>query len=89
MISRILVEKVADKLFSGKVIIILGARQTGKSTLMRIIQKQVDKKTLYLDCDDPQTRAILQNQSTTNLKRLVSDNEIVFIDEAQRVENIG
>jgi predicted AAA+ superfamily ATPase len=89
MIARILNKKIKDKLFSGKVILITGPRQSGKSTIMRNLQKQTDKKSLFLDCDDPQTRNILQNQSTPNLLRLVSDNEIIFIDEAQRVENIG
>ncbi len=89
MIQRILKNTITEKLFSGKIIIITGARQTGKSTLMKQIQKEQNKKTLYLDCDDPQTRTILQNQSTPNLLRLIGDNEIIFIDEAQRVENIG
>ncbi|NOZ45239.1 MAG: ATP-binding protein [Chlorobi bacterium] len=90
MIQRILLNKLKDKFFSGKVIILLGARQTGKSTLMRYLQKQSEnKKSIFLDCDDPQTRSILQNQSTPNLLQLINDNKIVFIDEAQRVENIG
>lgn len=89
MIKREITNIIEKKLFTGKVIIISGARQTGKSTLMKHIQKTSDKKTLYLDCDDPQTRSILQNQTTPNLLRLLGNNEIVFIDEAQRVENIG
>ncbi len=88
MIQRSLQNSITEKLFSGKIIIITGARQTGKSTLMKQIQKQQDKKTLYLDCDDPQTRTALQNQTTPNLLRIIGDNEIIFIDEAQRVENI-
>ena len=56
---------------------------------MKQIQKEQNKKMLYLDCDDSQTRTILQNQSTPNLLRLIGDNKIIFIDEAQRVENIG
>lgn len=89
MITRILYNTIVKKLFSGKVIIILGARQTGKSTLMKEIQKSRNEKHLFLDCDDPQTRSLLQNQSTPNLLRLIGDNMLIFIDEAQRVENIG
>jgi len=88
-IKRSIEKKITEKLFSNKVIIITGARQTGKSTLMKQIQKEQNKKMLYLDCDDSQTRTILQNQSTPNLLRLIGDNKIIFIDEAQRVENIG
>jgi predicted AAA+ superfamily ATPase len=89
MIERQITKLIEEKMFSGKVILITGARQTGKSTLMKHIQEMSDKKTLYLDCDDPQIRSLIQNQTTPNLIRLLGDNEIVFIDEAQRVENIG
>ncbi len=80
---------IEEKLFSGKVIIISGARQTGKSTLMKHLLKVSDKKTRYLDCDDPQTRSLLENQSTPNLLRVMGNADLVFIDEAQRVANIG
>ncbi len=89
MIKRTLQDIISEKLFSKKVIVITGARQTGKSTLMKEMQKLTDKKTLFLDCDDIETRNILHNQTTPNLLRLIGNNELVFIDEAQRVENIG
>jgi predicted AAA+ superfamily ATPase len=89
MVNRYLFQIVKNKLFSGKLILITGARQTGKSTLLKHIQNVVKEKSLFLDCDDPNTRAMLQNQSTANLLRLVGDNKLVFIDEAQRVNNIG
>jgi predicted AAA+ superfamily ATPase len=89
MIKRQITDIVENKLFTSKVIIITGARQTGKSTLLKHIQKNNSKKSLFLDCDDPQTRSILQNQSTPNLLRLIGNSKLVFIDEAQRVENIG
>ena len=90
MIIRELQENITEKMFSGKTIIITGARQTGKSTLMKQIQQQyAGRKMLYLDCDDPQIRVMLQNQSTPNLLRIIGDNEIIFVDEAQRIENIG
>lgn len=78
-----------DKLFSGMVIIILGPRQTGKSTLLKQIQQETSGETKFLDCDDPQIRKLLENQSTPNLTRLNSGAEIIFIDVAQRLKNIG
>ncbi len=89
MILRSIEQSIIKKAFSGKAIIILAPRQSGKSTLMRSIRQKIDRKSLYLDCDDPQTRSLLHNQSTPNLIRLAGDNELIFIDEAQRVENIG
>ena len=89
MIQRSLLRSIEEKMFSGKIILIVGARQTGKSTILKIIQSSANRKTLFLDCDDPNTRALLNNQSTANLLRLVGDYEIVIIDEAQRVRDIG
>jgi len=89
MVNRFLFQHIKNKLFSGKVILLIGARQTGKSTILKKLEKEANKKTLFLDCDDPQIRDSLTNQSTPNLLRLVGSNDIVFIDEAQRVENIG
>ena len=43
----------------------------------------------YLNCDDPVIVRQLQNQSLNNLQRLLSNTDLVVIDEAQRVENIG
>ena len=89
MIDRSLNQTITDKLFKGKVIMLLGARQTGKSTLFRNIITKTGKKVLFFDGDDPQTRIMLKDQSTPNLLRMIGDNEIVIIDEAQRIENIG
>ena len=89
MINRKLYQIIQEKMFAGKAIIILGARQTGKSTLLRQIQQQTSETTRFLDCDDPQIRKLLEGQSTPNLSRLVADTRVVFIDEAQRVTNIG
>lgn len=89
MISRKLLTEIENKLFKNKVIIVLGARQTGKTTLIKELLKNVNVKSLYLECDDPNNRSMLENQSTPNLLRLAGDNKLLVIDEAQRVENIG
>ncbi len=89
MIERQLTSLLVEKLNTNKVIVLLGARQTGKSTLLRHIQSQLTEKSLFLDADDPMTRALLENQSTPNLLRLIGNHSYIFIDEAQRVKNIG
>jgi predicted AAA+ superfamily ATPase len=89
MIQRQLYNIIQQKLFKNKIIVIVGARQTGKSTLLKNIAKFTERPFLFLDCDDPDVKNMLQNQSTSFLLRLVKNKEIVFIDEAQRVENIG
>ncbi|MEO8712592.1 MAG: ATP-binding protein [Parafilimonas sp.] len=87
MIERIIQPNIQAKIGSGKAIIILGPRQVGKTTLIKNI---LDKKTyLFLDGDDPTVRNLLTNPNTEQLKRIIGSNKIIFIDEAQRIENIG
>jgi uncharacterized protein len=79
-----------DSLFQKKALIILGARQTGKTTLVKnILQTLPDYQTTYLNCDETVIRETLFEPSLVELRRIVSNNKIVVIDEAQRVKNIG
>ena len=61
----------------------------GKTTLLQAIMKDSERKVLYLNCDEPDIRPILENASSTSLKALIGDNALILIDEAQRVKNIG
>lgn len=88
MIERYLKTRIEQKLTSGKAIIVLGPRQTGKTTLLKNIAQKYEK-SLILNCDDPFLRDQLQNINTAQLRQLIGSNEVVFIDEAQRVKNIG
>ncbi len=88
-IDRVLQPKIEKHFFCGKAIIVLGARQVGKSTMLERITRQRDMTSLFLNCDDPDTRNMLTNINSTNLTLLIGKSKIVFIDEAQRVENIG
>ncbi len=88
-IKRKLDESVSKRLFRQKAIIILGARQVGKSTLMNHVTSRLDLPILNLNCDDPEVRTILTDINTVNLRLLLGQNRVVAIDEAQRVENIG
>lgn len=89
IIDRKLFPIVKEHLFRRKAIIILGARQVGKSTLMGKIVKDLGEPTLSLNCDDPDVRMLLADINSTNLRLLIGTNKIVAIDEAQRVDNIG
>lgn len=89
MIIRQLQERIETRMFAGKAIIVIGARQVGKSTLFRMIIDKQNLPTLQLNCDEPETRDMLSNTNIANLRLLIASNRIVMIDEAQRVENIG
>lgn len=87
MITRLLKQKIEARLGSGKAIIIVGPRQVGKTTLINGILE--NRAHLFLDADDPTIRNLLTNPNTEQLKSIIGKNKLVFIDEAQRIENIG
>lgn len=88
-IPRTIQNQIKNQMFQGKVIIIYGARQVGKTTLIKKIEKNSSKEVLYLNCDEPDIRQDLINKTSTELKTVLGDAELIIIDEAQRVENIG
>lgn len=89
MIKREIQKYIEDKLFREKLIIITGARQVGKTTLIKMMGQIYSDKQLYLNCDEPDIRLMLHEATSTKLKDIVGNKKLVFIDEAQRVKNIG
>ena len=89
MIKRTIQDEIEKSLFKGKAIIIYGARQVGKTTLILAIQKSASVPSIYLNCDEPDIRRSLSDKTSTELKMLVGGNKLVLIDEAQRVGTIG
>lgn len=88
LIKRHIQSQVQKVLDEGLVAIIYGARQVGKTTLAMQIAKN-HPNHLYLNCDDPTIVLQLTNKSAIELKAIIGSAELVVIDEAQRVENIG
>jgi predicted AAA+ superfamily ATPase len=89
MINRLLSKLILDNFGKGKAIIILGSRQVGKSTLLKHISEIKKEKVLFLNCDDINIKKSLEKQNFTDLQRIIGNNEMVIIDEAQRVRDIG
>ena len=89
MIKRTIKSTLLDSLFKGKAVIIYGARQVGKTTLMRDVERICGGSSLYLNCDEPDVRRALTERTSTELKALIGKTSLVLIDEAQRVTNIG
>lgn len=89
IIRRKIQENIEKSLFKGKIIIVYGARQVGKTTMVKEIQKNLFKDSLYFNCDEPDIRAIFTNRTSTELKSFLGDKKLIIIDEAQRVKDIG
>ncbi len=87
MYPRTLEKTIKESIGTGKAIIIVGARQVGKTTLIKKILAGEDY--LFLDADDPSIRQLLKNPNTEEIRTILGENKIVFVDEAQRIEGIG
>lgn len=88
MIKRDIEHILLKRWGKGKAIIVMGPRQTGKTTLLNKIALEKGKY-LLLDCDELIVREKLEKANLEDLKQLTGSYPIVFIDEAQRVKNIG
>ncbi len=94
LIRRQLQPIIEKNLFKGKAIVLIGARQVGKSTLFRQILDEPEMRdyrnsTLLLNCDDPEVRGLLEGASLATLRQLLGNSRIVVVDEAQRINGVG
>jgi predicted AAA+ superfamily ATPase len=80
---------VEAALFHGKAVVIYGARQVGKTTLVRDVLASLPGDALYLNCDEPDVRSALTRRTSSELRALIGGRRLVAIDEAQRVHDIG
>ncbi len=90
MIPRYIATNIIQRINqSDKIIVIYGARQVGKTTLIKTILKNDFGKVLEINADQLKYRDILSSADLTQIKRLVSGYDLLFIDEAQQVPDIG
>lgn len=92
MYKRAIFSTVCDLFFSGKVLVIVGARQVGKTTLCETVLEQFvskQKSVVYFNGDNPTDRAKLTNKNLNELIAQVDHADIIFIDEGQKITTIG
>ena len=78
---------ISESFDRDKVILLIGPRQVGKTTLILALLE--GKNALFLNGDDPTVRTLLDTPNTAQLQSLIAGHTYVFIDEAQRIPNIG
>lgn len=87
MIKRTVSEKIRSKIGRGKAIVVVGPRQVGKTTLIK--EQLSGEDYQFFNGDDPRVRSILSAPNTEEIRRLIGKKKIVFIDEGQRIKDIG
>ena len=89
-INRALFQPIKDKILaSSKIVVLYGPRQVGKTTLVRRILQEVPLKKLLINADQQQYVDVLSRRDLERMKLLVEGYELLFIDEAQRIPDIG
>jgi len=90
-INRAITDKLYKKILPNKVIVILGARRVGKTFLIQKLQKKLAnrEKCLLLNGEDFVTEELLLNKSLKQYRSLIGNNNILIIDEAQKIQQIG
>lgn len=88
MIARHLENNILPILESNKAIIIMGARQVGKSTLLRQMLGQ-RQDVIWMNGDELDVQEIFSNMTSTRIRAILGNKRILVVDEAQRIANIG
>lgn len=88
MIYRKILNEIQKVLFKKKAIVIYGPRQAGKTTLCKMLIEKAGRSVTWLSGDDADVRDFFCKPAVSSLKKLTL-NEILVINEAQRIENIG
>jgi len=88
MINRKIEKNIVENLFKGKVIIIYGARQVGKTTLVKKIADDYKGQSSYFNCDLISVQDALSIPEANRIKNFLGDHNIIILDEAQRIKNI-
>ena len=89
MINRKIEKNIVESFFKEKVVIIYGARQVGKTTLVKKIASKYSKDSSYFNCELASVQEALSIPEPKRIKDFLGNSKIIILDEAQRVKNIG
>lgn len=90
LINRSLLETITKSEKNGFISVIYGPRRVGKTILLeQIIQEHKGLKSIVFNGDTEETRNLLSSTSEIQLSRAVEPYDIIAVDEAQRIENVG
>lgn len=88
-IQRLLLTELQKSILPGKVLVLYGPRQVGKTTLAKDLLASTSLRTHFVNADELLYREALASQNLKTLNEVLGDAELLVIDEAQRVPEIG
>ena len=89
MLTRALQKLIEGRLDLQKVSLLIGARRVGKTELLKTIRDKMGNTVLWLNGEDADAQALLDNRTIANYKRLLAGYSLLIIDEAQYIPDIG
>lgn len=91
MLQRDLQQNILDVCFKGEIILLLGARQVGKTTLLRKLVSKIEIPHIWLNADEADVVQAFEtaNTSTQLIQLIGPNNKLAIIDEAQQIPDIG
>jgi predicted AAA+ superfamily ATPase len=89
-IERAITENIYKKLQSNKIVLLIRARCVGKTKIIqKSLKKYASKNVLKLNGEDKEDPSLLSIRSIANYKRLLYGLDLLVINEAQHIKNIG
>ena len=88
-INRILFEQFESQFFKGKVLILYGARRTGKTTLVRRLLDKYPAHSAYVNCELQEYQSALSTTNSALLAEFIGNRKLIIFDEAQHIPTIG
>lgn len=88
-IQRIAQSNIQRWLYKGKVLVLTGARQVGKTTMLKSMFTDENNEILWLNADETRVRTRLSELDVLSLQNIIGRYKIVIIDEVQRIQNAG
>ncbi len=89
MLKRKVYNNILKALKPGKVIVLLGARRTGKTVILNELKNEVNEPAMLLNGEDFNTIELFERRTVQNYKQLLSNNRLLLIDESQKIPEIG
>jgi len=89
MIARKIESYILESLVPGKVVILLGARRTGKTVMLNKVVSMISEPYIFFNGEDFEVQRLLENRTVANYEKILGTSRLLVIDEAQKIPEIG